>query len=97
MKIGKELLYFYTFSRKKYSIQKGLEALALDLLDKYLKQQFQRVKDFGKHNKNINDRLGRKFSEYVNKGCDVIIIEDIINEMDQLLGKCDLSSLTRRY
>lgn len=39
---------------------------------------------------------GRKISEYVNKGCDVIIIEDIINEMDQLHGKCDLSSLSRR-
>lgn len=48
------------FQEKKYSIQKSLEAFALDLLDKYLKQQFQRVKDFGKHNKNINDRLGQK-------------------------------------
>lgn len=57
IKIGKGLLCFF---KKKYSIQKGLEALTLDLLDKYLKQQFQRVKDFGKHNKNINDRPGHK-------------------------------------
>lgn len=48
IKMGKGLLCFF---KKNYSNQRDLDIQALDLLDKYLEQLFQRGKDIGKYNK----------------------------------------------